>query len=376
MSFRFLTAGESHGPQLTAIIEGLPAGLNDPTERINRDIGRRQLGYGRGKRMSIEQDKVEITAGIIKNKTYGAPLCLQVKNIEYPSRSPNTAQAMHVPRPGHADLAGALKYNTQDVMPIWERSSARETAIRTAVGSVAKELLAVANIKLYSHVIAIGEVTASIQNRENIAELAEASMVRCIDSVASEAMCRAIDQATEEGDTLGGIIEVAASGVPAGLGSCMHWDQRLDGKIAQLLMSIPSVKAVSIGEGIENAARKGSRAHDLIQYSEERGFTHPTNAAGGIEGGITNGEEIICRAYCKPIPTLRSPLSSVDLVTKEPKRAPYKRSDVCVIPAAAVIAESLLAIALADVFLARFGADTIEKIMENGKWIVDNGRRE
>jgi chorismate synthase len=363
MSFRFLTAGESHGPQLTAIVEGLPSGLRDPSERINRDIQRRQLGYGRGKRMQIERDQVEITAGIIKGKTYGAPLCLVVKNIEYPSRSPNNAQPMHVPRPGHADLAGALKYNTNDVMPIWERSSARETAIRTAVGSVAKELLATVGIEIYSHVISIAEVTAQITDRANIGERAEASPVRCVDASASEAMCRAIDAATEEGDTLGGVIEVAARGVPAGLGSCMHWDQRLDGKIAQLLMSIPSVKAISIGDGIESAARLGSKAHDLIQYSEAQGYTHPTNAAGGIEGGITNGEEIICRAYCKPIPTLRSPLSSVDLVTKEPKRAPYKRSDVCVIPAAAVIAEALLAVAIAGVFMERYGADTIEEMV-------------
>jgi chorismate synthase len=359
MTFRFLTAGESHGARLTAIVEGLPAGLIDPSPRINKDLARRQLGYGRGKRMSIERDTIEISAGLIKGKTYGAPLCLHVKNSEYPTRSPDTAQPMHVPRPGHADLAGAIKFATQDVLSIWERSSARETTIRVAVGAIAKELLALANITIHSHVLSIGEVSANNIDRSQI-ERAEESPVRCIDESAGEAMCRAIDKATEDGDTLGGVIEVIAKNVPAGLGSCMHWDQKLDGQLAQLLMSVPSVKAVSIGDGIEGASRRGSLAHDVIQYNN--GFIHPTNFAGGIEGGMTNGEEVICRAFCKPIPTLRAPLPSIDLVTKEPTRAPYKRSDVCVIPAAAVIGESMVAIALARAFLARFGADTTDEL--------------
>lgn len=362
MTFRYLTAGESHGPQLTAIIEGLPAGLSDPTGRINQDLFRRQQGYGRGKRMQIEKDQIQITAGLIGGKTYGAPLCLQVINAEYPTRSPDKALPMNVPRPGHADLAGALKYDTDDVVPIWERSSARETAIRVGIGGVAKEFLSVFGISIYSHVISIGDVSAQSIQREEIEALAEASSVRCADPEAAHRMCQAIDEATEAGDTLGGVVEVAARNVPAGLGSCMHWDQRLDGKIAQILMSMPSAKAVSIGEGIENAARRGSEAHDLIKYEEGRGFYHSSNRAGGIEGGISNGEEILCRVFCKPIPTLRAPLQSVNLATKEEARAPYKRSDVCVVPAAAVISESLLAIVLAQALSLRLGGDTIEQM--------------
>ncbi len=373
--FRFLTAGESHGKGLTMIIEGLPAGLPLAESDIAPDLARRQGGYGRGGRMKIEKDHAEITAGVRHGRTLGSPVALWIQNRDWVNWTEKMAiepveteiERVTRLRPGHADLPGAIKYGFDDVRNVLERASARETAARVAVGAVAKRLLAEFGVTFRSHTLAIGGVRA--EPLEPIDwEAVEASPVRCADPKAAEAMVAAINAAKPDGDTVGGEIEVRVEGVPPGLGSHVHWDRRLDGRIAQAILSINAFKAVGLGLGFESAARRGSQVHDVILPIAQwhgRPWRHATNNAGGIEGGITTGEPIIVRAAIKPIPTLAHPLPSVDLDTGEEVLAHYERSDVCVVPAAGVVAEAMVAIVLADAWLEKFGGDTLEEIRHN-----------
>jgi len=364
---RFLTAGESHGPMLTGIIEGLPAGLAIDEKIINIDLARRQKSYGRGNRMKkIEKDRVLILGGLRKGVTIGSPLSLQIENKDWVIRKNRKSHKKTTPRPGHADLAGAVKYGFSDIQNVIERASARETAMRTAIGSVAKILLAEFNIEVISHVTRIGKVKTSgkIPGFDQIKRQIANSPVYCADPQTSEKMCREIDRAKEKGDTLGGIFEVIAVNLPIGLGSYVHYDRKLEGKLAQIIMSIPSIKAVEIGDGIINASRYGSKVHDEIKLKSGQ-IGHASNRAGGIEGGVSNGEPIIVRAYVKPISSLRDPLKSVDLQKKTATRAPYVRSDVCVVPAAGVIGETLTAWVIAELFLEKFGGDSMDEIKSN-----------
>jgi chorismate synthase len=380
---RYLTAGESHGPQLTAIIEGLPANLELTEESINIDLARRQGGYGRGGRMQIEQDTVEILSGVRWGKTLGSPLTLCIKNRDWvnwqekmSSDESHRDDRIRVTRsrPGHADLAGAMKYGQHDVRNILERSSARETAARVAVGAVAKALLARFGITVCGFVAELGGIEAKRPNLSirALQELAAGSELFTCDAAAEAEMKRLIDQMKESGDTIGGIVEVVVSGAPVGLGSHVHWDRKLDARLAMAVMSIQAIKGVEIGAGLETARIPGSKVHDEIYYESARiiqgattGFYRKTNNAGGIEGGISNGEDIVVRAAMKPIPTLYKPLRSVDLVTKEPFEATVERSDVCAVPAASVVAEAVVAIEIANAFLEKFGGDSMEEIWRN-----------
>ena len=367
---RFLTAGESHGPCLTAIVEGMPAGLPLTEEDINADLRRRQGGYGRSERMRIERDRVDILGGIAKGRTIGAPIALRIENV---SRSSPVGGRMTVPRPGHADLAGAVKYGLDDLRLVAERASARETAARVAVGAIAKRLLAEFGIAVGSYVVEIGGVVAEIPELPwaRLWELAEASDVRCPDPEAAEAMRRRIDQARAAGDSVGGVFVVAATGVPVGLGSHVHWDRRLDGRLAQAVMSIPAVKGVEIGPAFENARRTGTEVHDEFFPDGKGGVMRRTNRAGGIEGGISNGQPIVVRAAMKPIPTTVTPLRSVDLATGEPATTRYQRSDVCAVPAAAVVGEAMVAWVLADALLEKLGGDSIEEMKARWNELLD-----
>ncbi|HMM20262.1 MAG TPA: chorismate synthase [Selenomonadales bacterium] len=369
---RFFTAGESHGPCLTAIIEGLPAGLAIDTAAVDHDLARRQRGYGRGGRMRIEQDRVEVVSGLRFGKTLGSPLTLVIRNRDWeawrdvmaPEGVPQ-GSAVTAPRPGHADLAGAQKYDHQDIRNVLERASARETAARTAVGGVAKQLLAAAGIQLAAHVIRIGEASVRAEGPYAFAQVRHAASAElgCLDPAAEAAMVRAIQAARDKGDTLGGTFEVMAAGVMPGLGSHVHWDRRLDARLAAALMSIPAVKAVEFGAGTQYAALPGSEAHDEILFAPARGFYRASNRAGGVEGGISNGEDVVARATMKPIPTLMTPLASVDLRTKQPVPANSERSDVCAVPAAAVVGEAVAAIVLAEALLEKFGGDTLAELI-------------
>ena len=373
--FRFLTAGESHGKALTVIIEGLPAGLPLTEDYIALDLRRRQGGYGRGQRQQIEEDRAEILSGVRHGLTLGSPLSLLLRNRDWPNwqdimqvePGAEAAEKLTRLRPGHADLAGAIKYGQDDVRPILERASARETAARVAVGAVARRFLEQFDIVVRSHTLAIGEVMAEGQGEPDWA-LVEQSPVRCADREASQRMVHAIDVAREAGDSLGGIFEVWATGVPIGLGSHVHWDRRLDGRLAQAVMSIHAVKGVEIGGGFAVARLPGSQAHDVILPADQWG-DHPwrraTNRAGGLEGGMTNGEPVIVRAALKPISTLGKPLPSADLATGEAIEAHYERSDVCVVPAAGVIGEAMAAIVLAEAMLEKFGGDHIDETKRN-----------
>jgi len=372
--FRFLTAGESHGRGLTVIIEGMPAGLSLDEEYIARDLRRRQAGYGRSPRMRIEQDRAEILSGVRHGLTIGSPITLLIWNRDWEnwkevmSVSPpeQEVQPLTRPRPGHADLAGVTKYGLEDIRPILERSSARETAARVAAGAVARRFAEEFGIEIRSHTVAIGGQWTT--PREPIDwQQVEKSGVRCADAEAEKAMMAAIDEAISTGDTVGGIFEVIATGVPIGLGSHAHWDRRLDGRIAQIMMSINSVKGVEIGVGFGLANLKGSQTHDSIEVSDKPPYPwrHTTNWAGGIEGGISNGEPIMVRAVVKPIPTLAKPLDSVDLATKAAVKAHFERSDVCAVPAAGVIGEAMLAIVLTDAILEKFGGDNIKETQRN-----------
>ncbi len=371
---RFLDAGESHGKCLLGIVEGLPAGLCLKEEKINLDLKRRQGGYGRGERMKIEQDRVEVLSGLVEGKTIGSPLGLMIKNKDWENWQDKKYPSLTIPRPGHADFAGAIKYGFKDVRKVLERASARQTAMRVAIGSVASSLLEEFNIEVYSYVLRIGQIKAkriTFFNRE-VKEEINKSPVYCVDGIASIGMCREIDRAREKGDTLGGVFEVVITGVPIGLGSYVEWDRRLDARLASALMSIPGVKAVEIGEGVEASKKKGSAVHDEIFVQEEQRknssrYYRKTNRAGGIEGGVTNGEGVVIRAYLKPIPTLINPLRSIDFATKKETKAIYQRSDICVVPAASVVGEVVAAWEIATAFLEKFNGDSLVEIKENYK---------
>ena len=378
--FRFETAGESHGQCLVATLTGLPAGLPVSREFINRQLWRRQQGYGRGGRMKIETDQVEIVAGVRHSKTIGSPIALIVQNkdwknwtdvlpVEEMEGAEDKRKPVTRPRPGHADLAGSIKYNLAEARYILERASARETAARVAVGAFAKTLLAEFGIGVLSHVIGIGEVRMSRQATwDELVALNEKSEVflACVDAETEKQMKEVVDCAYRTGDTAGGVFEVVAHNLPIGLGSHITWDSRLDGRLAQAIVSMQAVKGVEIGFAAEGAASFGSRVQDTIHYNrEERRFTRGSNRAGGLEGGMTNGQDVLVRGFLKPISTLRRPLESVDLVTREPALAAYERSDVCVVPAAAVIGEAMVAIVLAQAFLEKFGGDSLEETRRN-----------
>ncbi|MDY7032244.1 MAG: chorismate synthase [Thermodesulfobacteriota bacterium] len=395
---RYLTAGESHGSSLTAILEGIPAGLKIDEEDINIDLARRQVGYGRGQRMKIEKDRVRITSGIRWGKTMGSPVSMVIENKDWErwkeemsisSEFDGRSTRLTRPRPGHADLSGVIKYNTRDMRNVLERASARETACRVAVGAVTKCLLKEFDIQIMSHVTEIGGVKSNIENLDlkELRRRVETSDLRCADSGAERKIKTKIDDAKARGDSLGGTFEVIVTGVPIGLGTYTQWDKKLDGRIAKALMSIQAIKGVEIGLGFEYAGRSGSQVHDEICYRfepEERkeaavlprdmrnlknkpqmGFFRKTNNAGGIEGGVSNGEPIVARAVMKPIPTLLTPLTSVDIDTKEIFEASVERSDTCAVAAAGVIGEAVVAIEIADAFMEKFGGDSIEEVKRN-----------
>jgi chorismate synthase len=380
MHFRFLTAGESHGPALTTVIEGMPAGVPLLAEQIDNHLARRQTGYGRGGRMKIETDRAVISAGVRHGATIGAPIVLTVENRDYqswldvmnpapvPPYPPDTKkrQPIEVPRPGHVDYAGGLKYRTlHDMRNVLERASARETTMRVATGSVARRLLEECGIYIGSHVSEIGGVVAKVDTMpaaRDINGIADASSVRCLDATSTQAMENIIDQAREAGDTVGGVFEVVADGIPVGLGSHVHWDRKLDGRLAQALMSIHAMKGVEIGLGFEAARRMGSQVHDAFEVGNP--LARPTNNAGGLEGGVTNGEPLVCRVAMKPISTLMKALPSVNVSSGESTPAHVERSDYCAVPAAGVVGEAMVAIVLADALLEKFGSDSLEELRE------------
>jgi chorismate synthase len=375
MELRYLTAGESHGPGLTAIVEGLPANLELSVSDINCHLARRQEGYGRGGRMQIERDQVVFMSGVRWGKTLGSPITLSIQNRDWENwqkamssaaedRQPDIA--ITHPRPGHADLSGVIKYRQDDARNILERSSARETAARVAVGALCATFLRALGIEVFGYVTEIGGVCAETQiddYRERF-ERAEVSPCRTYCATAEQAMISAIDAAKAAGDSLGGVVEVAVLGLPVGLGSHVHWDKRLDGRLAAAVMSIQAFKGVEVGLGFEAARRPGSQVHDeIIQQGEK--IRRKTNRAGGLEGGMTNGEALVVRGAMKPIPTLYQPLQTIDLKTKEPFAAVVERSDVCAVPAAAVVAEAVVAIEVASAMLQKFGGDAMEEIRQN-----------
>jgi len=377
--FRFTTAGESHGRALVALVEGLPAGLPVDLEAVNRELERRQWGYGRGGRMKIERDRAEVISGLRHGLTLGSPVALLIENKDWPNwadvmapdpREVAEAKARRVrrPRPGHADLAGGLKYGARDLRDILERASARETAARVACGALARQLLARFGVEIRSHVVQLGgHPTEPVEaSWEEVCAVADDAPLRCADAESQARMVELVDEARRAGDTLGGVFEVVARGLVPGLGSHTSWDSKLDGRLAQALMSIPAVKAVSLGAGVEAASRPGSQVHDEIGYDgEARRFTRPTNRAGGLEGGITNGEELRLRGFLKPIATLRRALSSVDIETKQEERAAFERSDVTAVPAAGVIGEAMVALTLASALREKFGGDSLAEMRRN-----------
>lgn len=378
MSLRYLTAGETHGPQLTAIIEGLPSNLTLDFEQLNFQLQRRQKGHGRGRRMQIEKDCANIVGGVRHGKTTGAPVALvvenndwkhwtKVMNIEPIEGNDEAKRRVHRPRPGHADLNGGLKYNLKDLRNVLERSSARETAARVAVGAVAMQFLAAFGIKVAGQVIRIGEIEAPPNQlgAEELARLTEESPVRVVDKETEQKMMEHIDQVKAEGDSIGGIVECIVEGVPIGLGSHVQWDRKLDGRIAGAVVSINAFKGCEIGIGFEAAKLRGSMVHDEILYDKEKGYHRASNRLGGFEGGMTNGEPIVVRGVMKPIPTLYKPLRSVDIDTKEPFTAQVERSDSCAVPAASVVMEHVVAWEVAKAFLEKFGGDSMEEIRAN-----------
>jgi chorismate synthase len=356
---RFLTAGESHGPCLTAIVEGLPAGLPLTPADIDRDLERRQGGYGRGGRQQIERDRAEILSGIAQERTIGSPLALRIRNRDWENWRDREVPPWTVPRPGHADLAGGIKYGLQDLRLVAERASARETAARVAVGAVARRLLEEFDIAVGSYVAEVGGVVAENLDLppDQLWAQAERSDVRCPHEPTAERMRARIDRAREVGDSLGGVIVVGAIGLPVGLGSHVHWDRRLDSRLAGAVMSIPAIKGVEIGPAFENARRLGTEVHDEILPG-----IRPTNRAGGLEGGITNGQPLLIRAAMKPIPTTLTPRQSVDLTTGEPTTTQYTRSDVCAVPAAAVVGEAMVTWVLAEALMEKIGGDSLAEM--------------
>lgn len=378
MSLRYLTAGETHGPQLTAIIEGLPSNLNIDFEELNFQLHRRQKGYGRGRRMQIEKDQANFVGGIRHGYTTGAPVALVVQNndwkhwqnimnIEPIEGSDEEKRRVHRPRPGHADLNGGLKYNLKDLRNVLERSSARETTVRVACGAIARQFLAEFGIKVAGRVLRIGEIEAPYQDLpiDELIEVTEASSVRVTDAETEKKMEAYIDQIKQEGDSIGGIVECIVEGVPVGLGSHVQYDRKLDARIAQGVMSINAFKGVEIGIGFEAGTIRGSQVHDEIVHSEERGYHRATNRLGGFEGGMTNGMPVVVRGVMKPIPTLYKPLQSVDIDTKEAFTAQVERSDACAVPAASVVMEHVVAWEIAKAFLEKFGGDSMEEIRAN-----------
>lgn len=372
MTLKLITAGESHGPGLTCIVEGLPAGLELNREALNRDLARRQLGHGRGGRMKIESDRVEVTAGVRHGHTLGGPIALNVANRDYanweermnPWPVEGEVAEVHLPRPGHADLVGVQKYGVSDVRDILERASARETAARVAGGAVAKEFLRALGVEVFSHVIQITSVHAPRRDDLTAADFAhvDESPVRCLDPDASAAMVAEINTLRKANESLGGVFEVRAFGVVPGLGSHVSWEERLDGRLAMATLSIQAVKAVSVGDGYEVAGLPGSQAHDEIFWSEARGYYRETNRAGGLEGGMTNGDPVVVRGWMKPLPTLTKPLRSVDTETHAPAAALRERTDSCTVPAAGVVAEAMVAFVLADAYRKKFGGDHIDDV--------------
>ena len=371
---RFLTAGESHGPALVGIVEGLPAGLRVDVEAINRDLARRQIGVGRSARMRIENDRVEILGGLVNGQTIGAPVALKIENLDYANWKNRTVPPQTIPRPGHADLAGAVKYGLTDLRLVAERASARETAMRVACGALARLLLAELGIVVGSHVLEIGGVRAEIPNlpHEEIFARAQASDVAVADEASAEKIRMRIEEVMRAKDTVGGVIEIVALNVPIGLGSPAHWDRKLDGRLAQAVMSIQSVKGVEIGDAFENARRVGTQSQDEIfvestlhsPQATVKTMRH-TNRAGGLEGGITNGMPVVIRAALKPIATTATPLQSVDLATGEPALAQYQRSDFCHVPRACVIGEAMVAWVLADALMEKLGGDSVEEMQRH-----------
>ncbi len=362
---RYLTAGESHGMCLTAILEGMPAGLRLSPTDIDGELKRRQLGYGRGARMtSIEVDRVQILSGVRFGRTLGSPLALQIPNRD---SSIDKLPVVTRPRPGHADLAGALKYGHEDIRNVLERASARETAARVAVGAVAKRLLKEFGVEIFSHVVRMGGVDAQVDRLtpRQIHRRAELSPLRCADPKAEARMIRLVDQAKRAGDTLGGAIEIVALGAPVGLGSHVQWDRKLDGRLAGALMAIQAIKAVEIGAGTQVSRVFGSQLHDQIFYSRGKGFYRRTCRAGGLEGGITVGGPVVVRIHMKPLSTLRKPMMSVDIRTKKPFAATVERSDVSAVPAAGVVGEAVMAFELANAFVEKFGGDSLPEIRRN-----------
>jgi chorismate synthase len=373
MSFRFTTAGESHGPGLVAIVEGLPAGLELDRERLDREMARRQLGHGRGGRMKIEQDSVEIRAGVRHGRTLGSPVAVLVANRDYanweermnPWAVDAEVEESHLPRPGHADLVGMLKFAHADARNVLERASARETAARVAAGALAKEFLRAVGASVHSHVLRIGSVTAP--ERDDLVpadfESVDESPVRCLDPAASEQMVAEIDRLRKANESLGGVFEVRGFGLVPGLGSYASWDARLDGRLAHAVVSIQAVKGAAVGEAWEVAGMPGSESHDEIFWSRERGYHRETNRAGGVEGGMSNGEPLVVRGALKPISTLTKPLRSVDTETKEPAEAMRERTDSTVVPAAGVVAEAMVALVLARCYREKFGGDHIDDVL-------------
>ncbi len=372
MTLRLTTAGESHGPGLTCLLEGMPAGLVLERAMLDRELARRQLGYGRGGRMKIERDRVVVTGGLRHGRTLGGPIALQVLNRDYanweermnPWPVDAEVQEVHLPRPGHADLVGTEKYGLTDVRDVLERASARETAARVAGGAVAKALLAELGVSVHSHVIQITGVKAPAARDlrpEDFADV-DSSPVRCLDAKASEAMVAEIDRLRKANESLGGVFEVTAFGLVPGLGSHVSWESRLDGRLGQAILSIQAIKAVAIGDGIEVAGLPGSQAHDEIFYRPQRGYYRQTNRAGGLEGGMTNGAPLVVRGSMKPLPTLTKPLRSVDIATHEPAEALRERTDSCTVPAAGVVGEAMVAFVLADAYRQKFGGDHIDDV--------------
>lgn len=381
--FRFLTAGESHGPSLTMIIEGLPAGLSLEQTVIDADLRRRQGGYGRGGRMKIEKDTVRFLSGVRHGKTLGSPITLQIENLDWVNwqdrMSATPVEAATEPvtriRPGHADFTGAIKYGHSDIRNVIERSSSRETAARVAVGGLCRQFLNQFGISIYSHVLAIANVgydTPRSFTRDAYPapmwDAVEASPMRCADSTLTEKMIARILEAKRDGDTCGGVFEVVTFGVPIGLGSFSQWDRRLSARLGMAMMSIPSVKAMEIGAGFESSQTTGSHVHDILRHADDGTWFHLSNNAGGIEGGITNGEPIVVRVGVKPIPTLAHPLPSVDLASGENiEQSRYERSDVCVVPAAGVVGEAMMGIVLTEALIEKCGGDSMEEMMRNYK---------
>ncbi|AKL93960.1 chorismate synthase AroC [Clostridium aceticum] len=374
--FRLLTAGESHGKSLVGMVEGFPSNVAIDIAQINKNLARRQGGYGRGGRMQIEKDQAEILSGIRGGKTLGSPISFLIKNKDYENWEPymnpidvdGETKKVTQPRPGHADLTGAIKYGFSDIRNVLERSSARETAVRVAVGSLAQQLMQVFNIEVFSHVTAIGGASfpEKIKDIEKI-KAAESSEVRCCDAKIEKAMIEEIKSAKEKGDSLGGIFEIHITGVPMGLGSYVQWDRKLDAKLSYALMGIQAIKGVEIGYGFQNAQREGSLVHDEIFYKEGQGYCRETNHAGGIEGGMSNGENIVIRCAMKPIPTLYTPLKTVDIATKETVLATVERSDTCAVPAASIVGEMVAITVIAQEFLRKFGSDSLEEIIKRWK---------